>query len=211
MTACSSPYVTTGGLARALNSPPLQQRPVINDLRRQRETVGGFNPWSKFCGAIRRDLKFQTGHTRLGVVVREPQRGFADQYRELANGWVRYVQSIGGATGLSLATVRDAVEVRNGLTIKLNPQLGITFPDGRVEVIHLWFDAEPLSPHTAQVLLYLMQANITALFGDATACVVDGRRGQPHRLPTRWRGADIDEYIDTHASRIVSLWGAAAA
>ncbi|GAA3952145.1 hypothetical protein [Actinoplanes auranticolor] len=46
----------------------------------------------------------------------------------------------------------DAIEVRNGLTTKVNPQLATTFPDGSVEVVQLWFDTEPLWEHTAQVL-----------------------------------------------------------
>ncbi|GAA2912075.1 hypothetical protein Acy02nite_90100 [Actinoplanes cyaneus] len=75
-------------------------------------------------------------------------------------------------------------------------------------MIHLWFDTTPLSEHSVQVLLYLMQTNISALHSpDATACMLDLQAGTAYRLPARWQHArGLDGYVAGHAARIVSLW-----
>jgi hypothetical protein len=205
--------LTSSGLVRSLNCLPLQQAAVVEDLRRQRASDRGFNPWSKLCGAIRQDLRFRTGHQHLQAAVAHPPNNLGGPYRDLAAGWQRFVASLGGPAGMGEAKLRTAVEVRSGLTINLNPQVGLVHPDGRVEVIHLWFDATPLAEHTAQALLYLMQINMSVLHSvDATACVLDLRQAKAHRLPARWqRARGVDGYINSHADRIVSLWNEVAA
>lgn len=207
------PYLTGSGLIRTLNSTPLDQGPVVNELRRRRNQASGFNPWSRLCGGIRQDLRFRTGNARLAAAVRQPPTGFDDHYRALADGWWRFLTAMGDPAAMSEVRVRTTLDVRRGLTINLNPQVGLVRSDGRIEVIHLWFEANPLTVHAAQGLLYLMQTNMSTLYSvDATACVLDLRNAQPHRLPPRWRHArGLDSYVNDHAARVVSLWRGAAA
>jgi hypothetical protein len=202
------PYLTGTGLARSLNCTPLQQGRVVDELRRQRVSPRPFNPWSRLCGAIRQDLRFRTGHQRLQAVVDQPPANLGARYRELAPGWRRFLATLGGPTGMGEAKLSTAITVHSGLTINLNPQVGLLHPDGHVEVIHLWFDNSPLADHTAQALLYLMQTNISTLHSpDATACVLDLHTATAHRLPAGWqRARGLDGYVNGHAARVVALW-----
>lgn len=209
----TGPYLTSSGLARTLNCLPLQQADVIDGLRRQRTSARGFNPWAKLCGAIRQDLRFRTGHDRLQAAVDQPPNNFGVRYRGLAAGWRKFLASRGGPAGMGEAKLSTTADSSAGLTINLNPQVGLVLPDGHIEVIQLWFDATPLAEHAAQGLLYLMQTNISGLCApDAAACVLDLGQAKVHRLPTGWqRARGIDGYIESHATRVVSLWNGAAA
>ena len=167
------PYLTSSSLLRTLNCLPLQQAQVVDSLRLQRASGQGFNPWSKLCGAIRQDLRFRTGHQRLQAAVAQPPNHFSAQYRDLAVGWRRFLASFGGPAGMGEARLQTAVEFRSGLTISLSPQVGLVHPDGRVEVIQLWFDTTPLAEITVQGLLYLMQTKVSTLYlADETASVL---------------------------------------
>lgn len=201
------PYVTGTGLIRTFNCTPLQQGKVVDELRRQRVSRG-FNPWIRLCGAIRQDLRFRTGHQRLQTVTDRPPANLGTRYREMARGWRQFVAGLGGPAGMGEAKLSTAITVHSGLTINLNPQVGLLRPGGQVEVIHLWFDTTPLAEHSAQGLLYLMQNNIGALHSpDATACVLDLHAAKAYRLPAGWqRARGLDGYIDGHAARVVSLW-----
>ncbi|MCW2144373.1 hypothetical protein BXY51_008979 [Actinoplanes cyaneus] len=121
------PYLTGTGLARTLNCLPLQQSRVVDELRHQRETQE-FNPWSQLCGAIRRDLRFRTGHQHLQAAVDQPPARFSTRYRDLAPGWLAFLASRGGPGGMGEAKLTSATTVHGGLTINLNPQVGLVHP-----------------------------------------------------------------------------------
>lgn len=105
--------------------------------------------------------------------------------------------------------VRHATISRAGLTINLNPHLGIRRDDGTVEATYLWFDQIPPQPETAATLLRLMGQHMDIIHAGATPVVLDVRRGRAYRtidVPV----VRIDGYIDGQAAAFAANWTAAA-
>jgi hypothetical protein len=213
-TTTPPPYVTTVGLARSLNSGLLERPSIVDTLRRYRENPPPFNPWSKLYGGIRADLRFGTANTNLLRAINQPPAKFGGRYRALGEAWMEYRGMHPDSAGWREAKVHDAIVICGGLTIKLNPPLGIAYADGQIEAVHLWLDEIPLAEQSALVLLDLMQTQTDIIRLGATPCVIDVLCRRAYRLPARWSHRDhaaAQRSLESQAAAIVALWGGNAA
>jgi hypothetical protein len=127
----------------------------------------------------------------------------------LTAGYTTYLAGLADVSSCSEEKLHNAITVRAGLTLNLNPHLGLRRGDGTVEATYLWFDPSPPQPENAAVLLRLMEQHMDVIHRGAIPVVLDVRRGHPHRTisvsTTR-----IDRYIDGQAAAFVANWAATA-
>jgi hypothetical protein len=203
------PHATALVFGRYLQKAPLDKAFFVDEVRRSQETRRGFNPYSKFCAACRADLRFGTPGRQLAEAIRTVHPRYQPLYRELAAGYTTYLAGLADLSTCSEQKIHNAVAVRTGLTLNLNPHLGLRRGDGTVEATYLWFDPIPPPPESAAVLLRLMGQHMEIIHPGAIPVVLDVRRGQGHRTlnvpPTR-----IDRYIDGQAAAFVTNWAAVA-
>jgi hypothetical protein len=128
----SIPYATALAFARYLQQAPLDKAPFVDELRRSQEARRGFNPYSKFCAACRADLRFGTPGRQLAEAVRTVQPRYRRLYLELSAGYRTYLAGLADTSSCSEQKIHNAVIVRRGLTLNLNPHLGLRRGDGTV-------------------------------------------------------------------------------
>jgi hypothetical protein len=203
------PYATALAFGRYLQRAPLDKAPFVDELRRSHQTRRGFNPYSKFCAACRADLRFGTPGRQLAEAVRSVQPRYRPLYQQLSAGYTTYLTGLPDTSSCSEQKIHNAVVVRAGLTLNLNPHLGLRRGDGTIEATYLWFDPIPPQPENAAVLLRLMEQHMDVIHPMAIPVVLDVRRGHAHRTisvsTTR-----IDRYIDGQAAAFVINWAATA-
>jgi hypothetical protein len=204
------PYVTALGLGRYINSRPLSKAAVVDRLRRQQESTGGFNPYSKIVKAMRLDLRFGVGDN-MAEAVRDAPVHFESHYREFGRGWAQFMETLEDHAAHGHEKVRNTMVVRRGLTINLNPHFGIRRPGGDVQAVYLWFDQLEPQEETRLALLFSMESRMEDIYPGGSAVLIDVRRGQAHTLPARTRARLIDRFIDSQAAAIVANWTAVAA
>jgi hypothetical protein len=203
------PRATVLTFGRFLNRPPLERAAMVGQVRRSREAKSGFNPYAKFVAAVQADLSFGTPGTHRAAAVQTVDPRYRALYQELDQGIGRYFETLPNLAELRAEKVRSALVARSGLVINLNPQLGLRYPDGHVEAVYLWFDEQEPHPETVLALLHLMDQQMADIHPDATACLLDVRRGDAHYL-TPTPAHRIDRFIDGQAAAFVANWGAAA-
>lgn len=204
------PRATVLTFGRFLNRPPLERAAMVGQVRRSREAKSGFNPYTKFCAAIHADLAFGTPGKHRAEAVRTVHPRYRALYQELDQGIARYFETLPDLAEFGVEKLHNVLVARSGLIINLNPQLGLRYPDGHVEAIYLWFDEQEPHEETALALLHLMDQHMADIYPNATACLLDVRRGRAHYLaPTP--GHRIDRFIEGQAAAFVSNWGAVAA
>lgn len=209
MTTGNIPYATALVFSRYLEKAPLDKAPFVDKVRRSQETRKGFNPYSKFCAACRSDLRFGTPGQQLAKAVCTVQSRYKLLYQALAAGYERYLIGLTDISSCSEQKIHNAVVIRTGLTLKLNPHLGLRRGDGTVEATYFWFDPTPPRPENTAVLLRLMDQHMDVIYPRAIPVVLDVRRGDAHRaisVPT----TRIDRYIDGQAAAFVANWAAVA-
>jgi hypothetical protein len=194
---------------RYLEKAPMERAAFVDRTRRDRETGRGYNPYSRFCAACRADLRFGTSDIHVHEAIADVQPQQRALYQELVGGYLAYRASIPDIMSCTEHKIRDAVTRRAGLTLKINPHLGLRRPDGTIEVTYFWFDQTPISPGTAQVLLRLMAQNMDEICPGGVPVVLDVRRGNSYRN-LRGSGRRLDRYADGEAAAYVYTWTAVA-
>jgi hypothetical protein len=204
-----APYATALVFARYLEQAPLDKAFFVEEVRRGREIRRGFNPYSKFCAACRADFRFGSSGRHLEQAVTTVAPRYQPLYRQLVFGYRSYLRGLSDLSACSEQKIRDAVLERSGLTLKLNPHMGVRRGDGRVEATYLWFDVHPPQPEVVATLLRLISQHMESIYPTGQPVVLDVRRGRAHRTssisPVR-----VDRYIDGQIAAFVANWAAAA-
>ncbi|TCJ31655.1 hypothetical protein E0504_47270 [Parafrankia sp. BMG5.11] len=204
-----APYATALVLARYLEQAPLDKAFFVEEVRRNREIRRGFNPYTKFCAACRADFRFGSSGRHLEQAVTTVATRYQHLYQQLEFGYRSYLRSLDDLSFCSEQKIRDAVIERSGLTLKINPHMGVRRGNGRVEATYMWFDAHPPNPEVIATLLRLMSQHMENIYPAGLPVVLDVRRGRAYRTssisPVR-----VDRYIDGQLAAFVANWTAAA-
>jgi hypothetical protein len=100
--------------------------------------------------------------------------------------------------------------VIGGLTVKVNPHLGLRYDDGRAEAVRLYFDEQPPSPDLVVATLWLMTRHMPQILPKAEPVLVDLRRGEVHRPDPKTRPDDVERWLAGEAAAFTAMWGTAA-
>jgi hypothetical protein len=195
-----SRYVDRTGPAKAT---------FVGGLRRARETGAGFNPHARFVRALKDDIQWRTGGAHLAAAVDTVNPRYRPLYTALRAGGVRYLESLGDPAAVGLAQTRDALGVIGGLSVKVNPQLGLRYDGGRAEAVRLHFDELPPSAELIVAALHLMTRHMGQILPRAEAVLVDLRRGVAHRLDPKVRPYDVERWLAGEAAAFTAMWGTA--
>jgi hypothetical protein len=131
-------------------------------------------------------------------------------YAALRTGGERYLGSLGDPGAVGLAATRDALGVIGGLTVRVNPQLGLRFDDGRAEAVRLHFDELPPSEHLVVATLHLMARHLGQILPGATPVLVDLRRGLAYRPDPKVRADEVERWLAGEAAAFGAIWTTAA-
>jgi hypothetical protein len=196
-------YVARTGPAKAT---------FVDGLRRARQTGAGFNPHAQFVKALKTDIQFRTrgDHAALASVVDAVKPRWRPLYAALRPGGERYLESLGDPDRVWLAQTRDALGVIRGLTIRINPQLGLRFDDGRAEAVRLHLDEQPPAEQLVIATLHLMARHLEQIMPGAEPVLVDVRRGVTHRPDPKVRADEVDRWLAGEAAAFGAIWSAAA-
>ena len=176
-----TPYATLLSFTRYVGRTGPAKATFVTGLRRQRESGSGFNPHSQLIKALKADIQFRTGGRHLAEVVSLVKPRWRPLYETLTTGASAYLESLGDLTQVRLVPIRDALAVVGGLTVKVNPHLGLRYADGRAEVVRLHFDEDPPSTEGLVSALHLMARHTDQMLPHAEPVLVDVRRGLAHR------------------------------
>lgn len=216
VTPTSTPYATLLSFTRYVGRTGPAKATYVTGLRRQRESGSGFNPHGQLIKALKADIQFRTGGTHLADVVTLVKPRWKPLYETLSAGATAYLESLGDLTRIRLVPVRDALAVVGGLTVKVNPHLGLRYEDGHAEVVRLHFDEEPPGREALVSTLHLMARHTDQMLPHAEPVLVDVRRGITHHREQAARDASakeaaVDQWLAGEAVGFSAMWSATPA
>lgn len=208
----AAPYATLLTFGRYVGRTGPGKAAFVGSLRRARQTGAGFNPHGPFVKALKADIQFHARGDRasLATVADTVAPRWRPLYAALRDGGMRYLESLGDPGGVALAQVRDALGVIGGLTVKINPHLGLRYRDGRAEAIRLHFDEQPPPEELVVATLHLMSRHMAQILPKAEPVLVDVRRGEVHRHDPRVRPDNVERWLTGEAAAFNAMWGTAA-
>jgi hypothetical protein len=208
----SAPYATLLTFSRYVERTGPAKATFVGGLRRARQDRSGFNPHGQFVKALKSDIQFRTRGDQLALtaVLDTVQPRWHALYTALHAGGVRYLESLGDPAAVGLAQIRDALAVIGGLTVKINPQLGLRYADGHAEAVRLHFDEQPPSDELVVATLHLMAEHMDQMLPKADPVLVDLRRGAVHRQDPKVRSAEVQRWLAGEAAAFTAMWSTAA-
>ncbi|GAA5195963.1 hypothetical protein GCM10023322_63830 [Rugosimonospora acidiphila] len=211
-TTAPAPYATLLSFSRYIGRTGPAKATFVGGLRRARQAHSGFNPHGQFVKALKADIQFRNRgeRTAIAAAVDAVAPRWRSLYAALEAGGARYLESLGDPAQVELAQARDALGVIGGLTVKVNPQFGLRYADGRVEAVRLHFDEQPPPPELVVATLYLMDRHMPRILPKAEPVLVDLRRGESHRPDPKTRPDDVERWLAGEAVAFAAMWGAAA-
>jgi hypothetical protein len=206
------PYATLLTFGRYVGRTGPGKAAFVGGLRRARETGAGFNPHGPFVKALKADIQFRTrgDHSTLATVAGTVAPRWRPLYTALREGGLRYLASLGDPGGVELTQARDALGVLGGLTVKINPHLGLRYHDGHAEAIRLHFDEQPPPDELVVATLHLMSRHMAQILPKAEPVLVDVRRGVTHRRDPRLRPDNVERWLTGEAAAFNAMWVTAA-
>jgi len=209
-TAPITPYATLLGFTRYVDRTGPTKATFVGGLRKQRATRHGFNPHGQFVKALKADIAFHTGGSHLAQVADLVKPRWHPLYEALAPGATAWLRSLGDPAGVDLAQTRDALAMLGDLPVKINPQFGVRYADGRAEAIRLHFDEAPPSEEATLATLHLMARHMDAVLPHAEPVLVDIRRGEAHRMPDTAKSDQLEQWLAGEAAAFRAIWSTAA-
>lgn len=212
VTAPTTPHATLLTFGRYVASTGPARATIVGGLRRARQTGAGFNPHAQFIKALKADLQFRTRgeHGSLAAVADAVAPRWRPLYSVLRGGAERYLASLGDPARVEPAQIHDALAVIGGLTVRVNPQLGLRYDDGRAEAVRLYFDQQPPDEQLVIATLHLMGRHMAQILPHAAPVLVDLRRGETHRPDPAVRADDVERWLTGEAAAFGAIWAAAA-
>jgi hypothetical protein len=205
----SPAYATLLTFGRYVDKTGPAKATFVGGLRRARETGAGFNPHARFVKALKDDIRWRAGGARLAAAVDTVSPRWRPLYAALHDGALRYLASLGDPCRVGLAEHRDAIGVIGPLSVKINPQLGLRYDDGRAELVRLHFDEHPPSSDLVLATLHLMSRHMHQLLPKATPVLADLRRGVAYRPDAATRPDDVERWLAGEAAAFATMWTAA--
>ena len=204
----SVPYATMLAFTRYVDRTGPAKAAFVGGLRRQRETGSGFNPHGSLVKALKADIAFSTGGTYLSAVAQQVKPRWRPLYEALVPGALAYLRSLGDLRAVDLAQTRDTIALIGELPVKINPQLGLRYEDGRAEAVRLHLDEQPPSDEAVLAILHLMGRHIDQVLPHATPVLVDLRRGAVHRPQPTVRSEQVERWLAGEAAAFTATWAA---
>lgn len=205
-----APYATLLTFTRYVGRTGPRKATFVSGARRQRESGSGFNPHGSLVKALKADIQFRGGGAHLTAVVDTVQPRWRPLYEALVPGALSYLESLGDPRRVCLAQARDALGVLGGLSVKINPHLGLRYEDGRAEAVRLHFDPEPPTDEALVATLHLMSRHMAQVLPHAEPVLVDVRRGAVHRPDPAVRPDEVERWLTGEAAAFTAIWTAAA-
>lgn len=204
-----TPYVTLLGFSRYVGRTGPAKASFVGGLRRQRASQSGFNPHSSLLKALKDDILFRTQGTHLEQVRTAVKPRWRPLYDILVPAARAYLASLGDLADCQLVRPREIIAFVGSLPVKINPQFGLRYGDGRAEAVRLHFDEDPPTPEAILATLHLMQRHMDDVMPGAEPVVVDLRRGQVHRADPATRPEQIEQWLTGEAASFSAMWTAA--
>jgi hypothetical protein len=208
-TAPLTPYVTLLGFARYVGRTGPAKASFVGGLRRQRASQSGFNPHSSLLKALKADIQFRTSGSHLEQVRTAVKPRWRSLYGILVPATRTYLESLGDLAECQLVRPREVIAFVGPLPVKINPQLGLRYADGRAEAVRLLFDDEEPAPEAVLATLHLMQRHMDDVLPGGEPVVVDVRRGVIHRMDPADKPEQIEQWLAGEAAAFSAMWGAA--
>jgi len=135
--------------------------------------------YRRFLLAVRQGRRADNDQAVIQQAVDNAPPNKVVHYKQLAEGWLRWVSQIQEAEVVPTRTGRWQMA---DMAVKVTPNLVVQHPDGRVEAIRIYVRTEPLEREAADVMLWLMQQVSDQLHPDGISpIVVDVRRALDFR------------------------------
>ena len=208
-TAPLTPYVTLLGFARYVGRTGPAKASFVGGLRRQRASQSGFNPHSSLLKALKADIQFRTAGTYLDQVRTAVKPRWQPLYGTLVPAAKTYLASLGDLREVQLVRPHEMIAFVGNLPVKINPQLGLRYSDGRAEAVRLHFDEDPPTPEAILATLHLMSQHMDQIVPGAEPVIVDLRRGQVHRPDPTVKGERVDQWLAGEAAAFAAIWNVA--
>jgi hypothetical protein len=205
-----TPYVTLLGFSRYVGRTGPAKASFVGGLRRQRASQSGFNPHSSLLKALKDDILFRTSGTHLDQVRTAVKPRWRPLYDILVPAAKVYLASLGDLADCRLVRPREIIAFVGSLPVKINPQFGLRYADGRAEAVRLHFDEDPPTPEAILATLHLMQRHMDDVLPGAEPVVVDVRRGQVHRTDPATKPEQIEQWLTGEAASFSAMWSSAA-
>lgn len=206
----AQPYATLLAFTRYVDRTGPAKATFVGGLRRQREARSGFNPHGPLVKALKADIAFRTGGTHLAAVVDQVKPRWRPLYEALVPGAQTYLASLGDPSAVQVAPTHDAIGLVGGLPVKINPQLGLRYDDGRAEAVRLHLDEQPPSEEAVLATLHLMGRHIDQVLPHGEPVLVDLRRGTVHRPRAGVKQEQVERWLAGEAAAFTATWTTAA-
>lgn len=203
------PYVTLLGFARYVGRTGPAKASFVNELRRQRTAKAGFNPHGPLLKALKADIQFRTSGLHLERVRGEVKPHWRPLYDILVPAATAYLGSLGNPADCQLVRPHETIASVGGLPVKVNPQLGLRYSDGRGEAVRLHFDEQPPTPEAVLATLHLMRRHMNDVLPGAEPVVVDLRRSHVHRPDPSAKPEQVDRWLAGEAAAFSAMWNVA--
>jgi hypothetical protein len=197
------------GFARYVGRTGPAKASFVGGLRRQRASQSGFNPHSPLLKALKADIQFRTEGTHLDQVRTAVKPRWRPLYDILVPAAKSYLTSLSDLGDCQVVPTREVITFVGSLPIKINPQFGLRFGDGRAEAVRLHFDPDPPTPETVLATLHLTRRHMDDVLPGAEPVVVDLRRGQVYHHDPTTRPEQVDRWLAGEAAAFAAMWTAA--
>jgi hypothetical protein len=204
-----TPYVTLLGFARYVSRTGPARASFVGGLRRQRARHSGFNPHSSLLKALKADIQFRSPGTHLDQVRTAVKERWRPLYDILVPATKSYLTSLGDLSECELVRPREVIAFVGTLPVKINPQFGLRYVDGRAEAVRLLFDEERPSREAILATLHLTQRHMDDVLPGAEAVVVDVRRGEVHRPDSTTKPEQLEQWLAGEAAAFAAMWNVA--
>ena len=204
------PYATLLAFTRYVDRTGPAKATFVGGLRRQRATKSGFNPHGPLVKALKADIAFHTGGSHLVEVAEQVNPRWRRLYEALVPGALAYLRSLDDADTVQVAQTRDALGMLGGLPVKINPHLGLRYPDGRAEAVRLHLDEQPPSEEAVLATLHLMRRHMDQVLPHAEPVLVDVRRGIVHRTDPAVDADQVERWLSGEAAAFSAIWSTPA-
>jgi hypothetical protein len=207
------PYATLLTFSRYVGRTGPGKASFVGSLRRSRGRHSGFNPHASFVKALKSDIEHGSrdpDRLAIAAVVDAVQPRWRPLYAALRDGGARWLSRLGEPRSVRLVPVREALDVVGGLTVKINPHLGLRYDDGRLEVVRLHFDPEQPTAELTVATLRLLARQMPTILPEATPVLFDVRRGISHRPDPKTRPDDVEAWLAGEALAFTAMWSTAA-
>jgi hypothetical protein len=203
------PYATLLGFARYVGHTGPAKASFVGGLRRQRATKSGFNPHGPLLKALKADIQFRTPGVHLQQVRGEVKPRWRPLYEILVPAATAYLDSLGDLADCHLVRPREVIAFVGSLPVKINPQVGLRYGNGRGEAVRLHFDEQPPTPEAVLATLHLMQRHMNDVLPRAEPVIVDLRRGHVHRPDPSTKPEQVERWLAGEAAAFSAMWNVA--